>query len=219
MTLPSTCAPSLIRRSEARNSPSIRPKTCAGPLQSILPTMDMSEPMQEAVPAVGSDLVKPWSCGCTVPRMTFAATFLSFSVTPFFMLSNMSHVLISLARSVKRLRLSYCDQAWADAALFPSRGRTFRLARYLRGALRKPSFNALQIGVNRWGWGRGWFLHVFFLRIFGGDARQCLRWILNPPRRSFKLRVLVDRQRFVKNITPRPDHRSAASLGRHGWCP
>jgi heme/copper-type cytochrome/quinol oxidase subunit 1 len=29
MTLPSTRAPSLIRRSEARNSPSIRPKTCA----------------------------------------------------------------------------------------------------------------------------------------------------------------------------------------------
>jgi len=35
-----------------RNSPSIRPKICAGPLHSILPTIDMSKPMQEAVPAL-----------------------------------------------------------------------------------------------------------------------------------------------------------------------
>src|SRR5206468_10508650 len=55
-TLPSTCPPSPIRRSEARNSPSIRPKTCAGPLHSMLPTIDMPEPMQEPIPAfvVGS---------------------------------------------------------------------------------------------------------------------------------------------------------------------
>src|SRR5262249_15732995 len=50
--------------------------------------------------------------------------------------------------------------------------------------------------------GRG---HVFFLRAFlrafGVDARRWLRWILNPPRRSFKLRVLVDRQRPMNNIT------------------
>src|SRR5262244_4429564 len=50
--------------------------------------------------------------------------------------------------------------------------------------------------------GRG---HVFFLRAllraFGVDARRWLRWILNPPRRSFKLRVLVDRQRPMKNVT------------------
>src|SRR5262249_61733251 len=69
------------------------------------------------------------------------------------------------------------------------------------GALRKPSFNALQIGVDRWGWGRGWFLHVFFLRIFGGDARRWLRWIFNPSRRSFELSVLVNRQRAMKNVT------------------
>src|SRR5262249_8448807 len=43
MTLPSICAPSQITRSEARNSPLIRPNTCAGPLHSILPTIDMSE--------------------------------------------------------------------------------------------------------------------------------------------------------------------------------
>src|SRR5262249_58504456 len=50
--------------------------------------------------------------------------------------------------------------------------------------------------------GRG---HVFFLRAFlrafGVDARRWVRWILNPPRRSFKQRVLVDRQRPVKNVT------------------
>src|SRR5215831_17184292 len=50
--------------------------------------------------------------------------------------------------------------------------------------------------------GRG---HVFFLRTFlrafGVDARRWLRWILNSPRRSFKLRVLIDRQRPMKNVT------------------
>jgi hypothetical protein len=50
-TLPSTCAPSPIRRSEACNAPSIRPKTCAGPLHSMLPTIHVPEPMQEAIPA------------------------------------------------------------------------------------------------------------------------------------------------------------------------
>src|SRR5262252_8225361 len=40
VTLPSTCAPSLIRRSEARNSPSIQPKICAGPLHSMLPAVE-----------------------------------------------------------------------------------------------------------------------------------------------------------------------------------
>src|SRR6516225_3176267 len=103
MTLPSTCAPSLIWRSEARNSPSIRPKICAGPSHSILPTIDMSEPMQEAVPAfVSSDLAQVWSCGCTVLPMTsaaFAAAFLSFSGTPLFVLFNISTSFILPARS------------------------------------------------------------------------------------------------------------------------
>src|SRR6266478_1031214 len=53
MTLPSTCAPSPMRRSEARNSPLMRPKTCAGPLHSMLPTIDIPEPMQELGPAFG----------------------------------------------------------------------------------------------------------------------------------------------------------------------
>src|SRR5262249_40319680 len=38
-------------------------------------------------------------------------------------------------------------------------------------------------------------------RAFGVDARRWFRWILNSPRRSFKLRVLVDRQRPMKNVT------------------
>src|SRR6266511_3137965 len=64
ITLPSICAPSPIRRSEARNSPLIRPKTCAGPLHSILPTIDMPEPMQELVPdfVIGS---RPRGCSTT----------------------------------------------------------------------------------------------------------------------------------------------------------
>src|SRR5437879_1079928 len=57
------------------------------------------------------------------------------------------------------------------------------------------SFSALQIR------GQGRALHVLFLRALGVDARRWLRWILNPPRRSFKLRVLVDRQRPIKNVT------------------
>jgi hypothetical protein len=63
-------------------------------LQSILPTIDMSEPMQEAVPAfvVGSDLARVWSCGTTLPMTSAALTgpFLSFSGTPLFVLINMS---------------------------------------------------------------------------------------------------------------------------------
>src|SRR5258708_29315326 len=61
-TLPSTCAPSLIRRSEARNSPSIRPKICAVPLHSTLPTIDMSEPMQEAAPDFDMSIVGNVEC-------------------------------------------------------------------------------------------------------------------------------------------------------------
>src|SRR5215467_2185327 len=63
--------------------------------------------------------------------------------------------------------------------------------------------------------GRG---HVFFLRAFlrafGVDARRWLRWILNPPRRSFKQRVLVDRQRPMKNVTL--DHTTILQLDAVG---
>jgi hypothetical protein len=56
------------------------------PLHSILPTIDMSEPMQEAVPAlvVGSDPAQAWSCGTTLPMTSAALTdaFLSFSGAP-----------------------------------------------------------------------------------------------------------------------------------------
>src|SRR6266568_877696 len=88
MTLPSICAPSPIRRSEARTSPLIRPKTCAGPLHSMLPTIDIPEPMQERVAAfvvgsrVGGGCSTTECCCCTVLPTTsaaFAATSLSFS--------------------------------------------------------------------------------------------------------------------------------------------
>jgi hypothetical protein len=59
----------------------------------MLPTIDMSEPMQEAIPAfvVGSDLAH-WSCCTTLPMTSAAPTdaFLSFSGAPFFVLVNMS---------------------------------------------------------------------------------------------------------------------------------
>src|SRR5262249_6390814 len=73
-TLPSICAPSPIRSSEARNSPLIRPKTCAGPSHPTLPTIDIPEPIQEAVPGFA---------------MTSAAL-LSSSDTLLFMLRNIS---------------------------------------------------------------------------------------------------------------------------------
>src|SRR5947209_3686165 len=87
MTLPSICAPSPIRRSEARTSPLIWPKTCAEPLHSMLPTIDIPEPMQERVATfvVGSRLGGGCSttecCCCTVLPTTsaaFAAASLSF---------------------------------------------------------------------------------------------------------------------------------------------
>src|SRR5436190_16668368 len=98
ITLPSTCAPLPIKSCEARNSPSIRPKICAGPVHSILPTIDMPEPMQESVPAFGiGGLATTGSttecCCCTIPPMTsvaFAAVFLSFSGALLLNLRNMS---------------------------------------------------------------------------------------------------------------------------------
>jgi hypothetical protein len=60
----------------------------------MLPTIDMSEPMQEAIPAfvVGSDFAQVWSCCTTLPMTSAALTdaFLSFSGTPLFVLVNMS---------------------------------------------------------------------------------------------------------------------------------
>jgi hypothetical protein len=52
----------------------------------MLPTIDMSEPMQEAIPAfvVGSDFAQVWSCCTTLPMTSAALTgaFLSVSGTP-----------------------------------------------------------------------------------------------------------------------------------------
>src|SRR5262249_15316961 len=146
-------------------------KTCAGPLQSILPTIDMSEPMQEAVPAfvVGSDLARAWSCGCAVLSMisaTFAAAFLSFSGALLCMLFNISTSFISPARSTKRAKalVSRSSVSWRRA--FDSHRMV--LGSHLSAGMRKPSFNVPQIGLD--GRKRGRLLHVFFLRTFGVDA-------------------------------------------------
>jgi hypothetical protein len=58
----------------------------------MLPTIDMSEPMQEAIPAfvVGSDLAQVWSCGSTLLSAALTDAFLSFSGAPLFVLINMS---------------------------------------------------------------------------------------------------------------------------------
>jgi hypothetical protein len=59
----------------------------------MLPTIDISEPMQEAIPAfvAGSDLAH-WSWCTTLPMTSAAPTdgFLSLSGAPFFVLVNMS---------------------------------------------------------------------------------------------------------------------------------
>src|SRR5262249_42759929 len=69
-------------------------------------------------------------------------------------------------------------------------GSTKRQVRsHLSTGLRKPSFNALQMGVYGWSGGRGWV--VFFRGARWVAAGRWLDWILTPPRRSFKLRVLV----------------------------
>src|SRR6516165_12460845 len=93
-------APSPIRRSEARNSPLILPKTCAGPLHSMSPTIDMPEPMQERVPAfVGSSVAGGCStteCCCCAVLPTTSAAF----ATAFFSLSGA--LLLNMSTSVFR---------------------------------------------------------------------------------------------------------------------
>src|SRR5262244_2347907 len=122
--LPSICAPSPMRRSEARNSPLTRPNTCAGPLHSMLPTIDIPEPMQERDAAFvvgsrpGGDCstteccccpVLPGGCSTTeccccpvVPTTSaaFAATSLSFS----------GALLLNMPTSVCRLGV-HCGKA------------------------------------------------------------------------------------------------------------
>src|SRR5258708_13226823 len=60
-------------------------------------------------------------------------------------------------------------------------------------------FHPLQIGVNIGHRCRA--LSVCCLRDLGINTGRYLGWIFNPPRRSFKLRVLVDRQPPMKNAT------------------
>src|SRR6266571_3249751 len=115
-------------------------------LDSMLPTIDMPEPMQEPVPAfvVGSGLAPACSttecCCCTVLSMTSAAfaAALSFSGALLLKLLNMStsrfrrHALRERAKAVF-LRSS---ASWRRAFYSP-RGETLRLGRHLRTGLRK----------------------------------------------------------------------------------
>src|SRR5215467_8928760 len=144
MTLPSICAPSPIRRSEARTSPLIWPKTCAEPLHSMLPTIDIPEPMQERVATfvVGSCLGGGCSttkcCCCTVLPTTsaaFAAASLSFSGA---LLLNITHLRVpppGTHRAAKAV-FSRFERELTQSLLLPA-GRTLRLGRHLRIGLRK----------------------------------------------------------------------------------
>src|SRR5260221_1835706 len=134
MTLSSIFAASPIRSSEARTSLLIRTKICAGPLHSMLPTIDIPEPMQECVAAfvVGSRLGGGCSttdcCCCTVLPTTsaaFAATSLSFS----------GALLLNIPTSVCRRHLLRKGQSCLLA--IEREGRTLRLGRHLRIGLRK----------------------------------------------------------------------------------
>jgi len=92
-------APDMLRLAE-HNSPLILPKTCAGPLHSMSPTIDMPEPMQERVPAfVGSSVAGGCStteCCCCAVLPTTSAAF----ATAFFSLSGA--LLLNMSTSVFR---------------------------------------------------------------------------------------------------------------------
>src|SRR5262249_54326110 len=86
---------------DARNSPSIRPNTCAGPLHSILPITDMAEPMQESGPVVGVRTGLGAACSttersaCSMTSAALAATLLSCSAALPLKLFNISTSLTS----------------------------------------------------------------------------------------------------------------------------
>src|SRR5262249_45498266 len=119
------------RRSEARTSPSIRPKTCAGPLHSILPTIDMSEPMQEVGPGFlvaigsGSDATCSTSVSdcCTVlptSSSAFAAGFLSCSAALFLKLLNMCNLPFISVRCATHIHLVFRS--------FPTQAQRYHLS-------------------------------------------------------------------------------------------
>src|SRR5262245_39966253 len=116
---------------------------------------------------------------------------------------------------------------WAAASLlklfFPMASmKEHRSVAFARQSLRKasaaaaPSVHALMLRPNRrFGPISGWrplqigvdighrarALSVCCLWDLGINTGRYLGWIFNPPRRSFKLRVLIDRQRLMKNVT------------------
>src|SRR5215470_5353663 len=156
MTLPSTWAPSPMRRSEARSSPLMRPKTCAGPLHSMLPTIAIPEPMQELGPVFvvgcrvggGSSTVvggrldggsSTTECCCCNALSTASAACvavsLSFSGT---LLLNMS---ISVFRRHSLRKGQSCrlaiERELTQRAFYSPAGRTLRLGRHVRIGLCK----------------------------------------------------------------------------------
>jgi hypothetical protein len=109
-------------------------------LHSMLPTIDIPEPMQERVAAfvIGSRLGGGCSttdcCCCAVPPTTSVS--LSFSRC--FALEH-THLRVPPAFTAERPKLSSRDRARADAEPFaPLEGRTLRLGGHLRIGLRKP---------------------------------------------------------------------------------
>jgi hypothetical protein len=98
----------------------------------MLPTIDMSEPMQEAIPAlvVGSDLAQVWSCCTTLPMTSLTDAFLSFSGAPPFVLVNMSTSRFRRYEDAIRESGRFFDAAptyhlLSAAALNSSRNRNF----------------------------------------------------------------------------------------------
>jgi hypothetical protein len=83
-------------------------------LHSTLPTIDISEPMQEAAP----DFVVVLPCGCTILSMASSSLF-SFSGALLFKLPNMS---TSRSSGASRHRAPYQGyHVWSDAAFKNSR--------------------------------------------------------------------------------------------------
>jgi len=107
----------------------------------------MSEPIQEAVPGfvVGSDLAEAWSCGCTAFPMTSAEP-LSFSDALLFMVFNMSTSL-SPACTAETVVVEI-EHEMIPSLYLPAGEAALRLGRHLKIGLRKPSVDALQIGVD-----------------------------------------------------------------------
>src|SRR5215467_12693522 len=102
--------------------------------------------------------------------------------------------------SISRGRIRLRDRVSARHAAAASSVHALMLRPNRRfGPISGCRFLSLQIGVDIGHRCRA--LSVCCLRDLGINTGRYLGWIFNPPRRSFKLRVLVDRQRPMKNVT------------------